>query len=84
MKNFYVTFGVKYHREDHPWWGGPIPHNGYLVIKAEDESSARDIVLDHVGKAWAFIYPEERFWDLKPEYIGTRMATLTKEGRESE
>lgn len=50
---FYVTFGVKYRTEEHPTGMHP---DGYAVIIAKDEDSARAFAWELWGAHWAFIY----------------------------
>lgn len=64
MANYYVTFGQKYHREPHPDFPRANP-DGWLRVIAEDYESARKIVTERMGPAWAFMYTED---DFKPEY----------------
>lgn len=84
MKRFYFTFGVRYHRDAHPWYGTKIPRNGHVLVKAKDAEQARMIMIAQVGKAWAFLYPEDEFWDINPEYIGPQIAVFSTNMRENE
>ena len=58
MNNFYVTFGQKYHHEEHPAGGHP---DGWFLVRAENEGDARKAVFNLMGDKWAFMYSEERF-----------------------
>lgn len=78
MKTYYVTFGVKYHRESHPWYGGPIPENGYVRVYANDYESARAAVTREIDLAWAFIYSEEEFAATAERYPGPCIAVLSE------
>lgn len=60
LHSFYITFGGRYRYERHPYWGGADP-NGWLEVIAPDEDAAVELVWAHIGRAWAFIYPAERF-----------------------
>ena len=58
MGNFYITFGQQYRYEEHPTGGHP---DGWFLIRAENESEAREAVFNLIDDKWAFIYSEERF-----------------------
>lgn len=45
MKEFFVTFGCRYATEPHPYFNKPHP-DGWLIIEAEDELSARRIAIN--------------------------------------
>lgn len=60
MENFYLTFGVKYPTEPHPYWTG-ADHSGWVRITAQSDYFARLIAKQFFGDAWAFIYPETHF-----------------------
>lgn len=60
MKNYYVTFGIKYSREAHPKLGIVDP-DGYIRIIAESEMAAREIASEYIGQYYSTIYPEDRF-----------------------
>lgn len=53
MNTYYVTFGQKYRREDHPQGGHP---DGYATIHAPSYETARETAFKHLGSTWAFIY----------------------------
>lgn len=57
---FYVTFGVQYKHEPHPRSSIEGLGDGYVTIVAADEMKAREMVAEHFGHHWSFIYPE---WD---------------------
>jgi hypothetical protein len=61
MLTFYVTFGVMYSREPHPYWPGAHP-DGYLEVAAPDEDTARHLVRTIIGLKWGMMY------DRKPEW----------------
>lgn len=60
LKDFYLTFGLKYPEEPHPYWSG-ADGKGWVRISANDEEEARDIAFQFFGPRWAFIYPEDKF-----------------------
>ena len=60
LPTFYVTFGIKYRHEAHPYWAGAHP-DGWLEIQARDEAEARIMVQRFVGNVYAFLYEEARF-----------------------
>ncbi|UOK18418.1 hypothetical protein SEA_BRUHMOMENT_102 [Arthrobacter phage BruhMoment] len=77
LHNYYVTFGVKYRHETHPYWAGAHP-DGWLEVVAPDEEQARALVRSYIGNVYAFMYPADRFkrgW----HPLG-RLATLTEDG----
>lgn len=59
LREYRVTFGVMYRREPHPTFPAADP-DGWLTVMAPDEESARALVVDRIGRAWAFIYSAER------------------------
>lgn len=52
---WFVTFGQQYPREPHPTFPG-ADHDGFVVIEAPDETTARRTAVDRLGQRWAFIY----------------------------
>lgn len=60
IKEFYVTFGVQYghgvNQERHPQ---EMTGNGYAVIEAPDEFTARQMAIAVFIQRWSFIYPEK-------------------------
>lgn len=77
---FCVSFGVKYHHEPHPEFGGPIPQNSYVIVLAKDELEARRIAFENLDWEWGFLYTAEEFYAIEPRYIGPVIAVLTKNG----
>lgn len=80
LQNFYVTFGMMYRYEKHPYWEWAHP-DGWLLVKAPDEEAARLLLRQCIGNRYAFIYTEGR---LKQEYhpMG-RIATISTDGTSS-
>jgi hypothetical protein len=60
LRKFYVTFGVQYAHEQHPYWQGADP-DGWLLVLAPDEEAARNLVRTFIGLKWAFLYDASRF-----------------------
>lgn len=60
LQNFYVSFGMQYSYEHHPYWAGAHPE-GWLRVQAPDEEAARLLVRSFIGNRYAFMYPENRF-----------------------
>lgn len=60
LQNFYVTFGMVYRYEPHPYWPAADP-DGWLLVKAPDEDAARLLLRECIGTRYAFIYPESYF-----------------------
>lgn len=56
-ENFYITFGQKYRRENHPS-GYDISPDGVVQVVAPNYETARDIAVKSFGDQWSFIYPE--------------------------
>jgi hypothetical protein len=50
MRRFYFTFGTGRPYRDH-----------YVVIEADDRSTARDVMFDAHGEKWAFDYNEDEW-----------------------
>lgn len=50
-----VTFGSRYAYEDHPA-GDWVTPNGWLVVAADSEREAREMLFDHLDRGWAFLY----------------------------
>ncbi len=55
---FYVTFGQKYRREQHPRLLKAHP-DGWVEIDAPSRSEARELVVRLLEQAWAAMYDEE-------------------------
>jgi hypothetical protein len=55
LQKFYLTFGVKYSHETHPYWEGVDP-NGWVLILAPDEPTARALAHVYFRESWAFLY----------------------------
>ena len=64
LNKYYVTFGVQYHHETHPTDPSITP-DGWAVIEAHSEESARQIANAVFDGEWSMIYTEENF---APEY----------------
>lgn len=60
LNNYYVTFGMMYRYERHPYWMWAHP-DGWLRVMAPDEEAARDLLRRCIGTRYAFIYEEGRF-----------------------
>ncbi|QWY82831.1 hypothetical protein PP641_gp091 [Arthrobacter phage SilentRX] len=60
LQTFYVTFGMMYRHEKHPFWTGAHP-DGWLEVQAPDEDAARELVRRYIGNRYAFIYDKLRF-----------------------
>jgi hypothetical protein len=75
---FYVTFGQKYRREEHPLW--PLAHpDGWLEVEAPSEKDARLLLHKALGKYWGFIYTNLE--SLTPSYYPRHcIGTLSKHG----
>lgn len=54
-KLYSVTFGAQYVYEAHPA-GDWVTPNGWLVVAADSEPEALEMVFDHLGTEWAFLY----------------------------
>lgn len=55
MARFYVTFGTRYAREDHPKVPSLHP-DGVLEIEAKNEVEARAIAFAHLDRFWSVCY----------------------------
>lgn len=56
MTPFYFTFGQKYRHEPHRIGGHP---DGWVVVEAETEESARAIMSVYCGLSWAACYNKQ-------------------------
>lgn len=72
MKNWYITFGSNHQARD-----GSSLRNRYLVIEAETESDALDVVEKHRGTKWSFSYSEDKFAG-QVEAYGLRSISLNE------
>lgn len=60
MKEYYITFGQKYHREEHPVLGDfPTLPDGYWVVTAESKIAAKSVAFQIFGESWSMVYGEE-------------------------
>lgn len=57
LPKYYVTFGSQYtpRNQIHPYWG-PAHADGYVMIEADTEPQARELVVQHFKSAWSNIY----------------------------
>ncbi len=83
---FYVTFGVQYRYQDHPYWKGADP-SGWVTIMAPSYDKAMALVHAYFGDRYAFIYPADKFdttadrkWYPKGELAVLTLGDLTIEG----
>lgn len=60
LTDFYLTFGVQYGREIHPYWSG-AHHEGWVQIHTKDESSARQLARRYFGLRWSMLYDNLSF-----------------------
>lgn len=60
LKNFYLTFGVQYRHEPHPYWKGADP-DGWVLIQATDYDAARRQAVRHFGQRWSMLYEAAYF-----------------------
>lgn len=57
MKNFAVTFGLKYSHEKHPILGDLVDTQGFLLVRAPSEEIARRMLTGLTEQNYAFMYP---------------------------
>ena len=74
MKRFFVTFGQRYAREEHPVL--PTAHpDVWLEVQAPHYDAARELVIEALGSRWSNLYEED---DWEPDwYPGGRAALVT-------
>lgn len=60
LTDFYLTFGVQYSREPHPYWAGAHP-DGWVQIHTKDESTARQLARRYFGQRWSMLYDNLNF-----------------------
>ena len=75
---FYVTFGQRYAREQHPTMLGAHP-NGWVVVEADDMTDARVLVVQYLGTAWSNIYRDDNTPTIS-EFPRGPIGRLTKDG----
>lgn len=62
MRNYYVTFGQRYHREEHPFLGFmPLLPDGWVRVEAESEVEARNLISNTLGVRYSSLYSEEEW-----------------------
>lgn len=67
MPEFALTFGQKYHREEHPKFPGAHP-DGYVIIVADDAAAARGLAIAHFGTFWCDLYGPDT-WAASAHYF---------------
>lgn len=62
MKRFYVTLGVQYKNEPHPYLPASRSNpDGFLLVRAPSMREAREMATDVLGFSYADIYDETDF-----------------------
>lgn len=56
MSLFVVTFGQRFHRDQHPLFP-PAHPDGWVAVEARDEHQAHLLAFAALGRQWAFVYP---------------------------
>lgn len=56
IRDFAVTFGVQYKNQPHPILDHPNVADGYIVIEAPDEDTARQIATRLFDQTWSMLY----------------------------
>lgn len=56
IRDFAVTFGVQYKNQPHPILDHPNVADGYVVIEAPDEDTARKIAENLFDDTWSMLY----------------------------
>lgn len=60
LTDFYLTFGVQYGHEPHPYWAGADP-DGWVQIHTKDEDTARRLAKRYFGIRWSMLYDNLNF-----------------------
>lgn len=60
MPKYYLTFGIKYAEELHPYFHNAHP-DGWVEFESQSENDARVEAYDLFEDKWAFIYNEKNF-----------------------
>lgn len=60
MPKYYLTFGIQYAEEQHPYFHNAHP-DGWVEIESQSEMEARVEAYDLFEDKWAFIYDEKNF-----------------------
>ncbi|HST84635.1 MAG TPA: hypothetical protein VLL08_23055 [Kineosporiaceae bacterium] len=55
LQEFKLTFGIRYRHEEHPLFPAAHP-DGYVTVLAPTYEDARDVVINRLGRQWAFLY----------------------------
>jgi hypothetical protein len=74
VAKWYLTFGQRYAREEHPTFPKAHP-DGYVVIEADLYEDARGKAIEEVGLFWADLYSEEDFFS-EDDLFGDTMFPL--------
>lgn len=68
MARIYFTFGMNHSNKE-----GFSLGNNFVVIEAESETAACELMWEARGPKWAFSYPEELFGDQAEKYNLTQL-----------
>lgn len=60
VKEFFLTFGQRYHLETHPS-GLNVHPDGYFIIEAISYDEARDVVIARFGTGWSNLLGSDTF-----------------------
>lgn len=55
---YFITFGQKYRREEHPAGGHP---DGWFELEANNRAEARENVFAALDDKWSMMYDEKEF-----------------------
>ena len=81
LHSFYLTFGVQYSHERHPYWTGANP-DGWVLIQAPSEAHARRLAMRYFGINWSMLYDHLNFDEAqnKARYYPLGELALVTEG----
>jgi hypothetical protein len=79
VREFRVTFGEKYAREEHPHLSGAHP-DGWATVWATDVAQARKIAYAHLGRFWSDVYDATEWGDWSWWTLG-ELITLNPEAK---
>lgn len=57
LLEFRVTFGQRFHRDEHPTFPAAHP-DGWVTILAADRDTAHRAAMERLGQAWGSLYQQ--------------------------
>lgn len=85
LETIYLTFGVQYSHEPHPYWSGANP-DGWVTIRAADHTAARRLAARYFGRHWSTTYDTLSFDEERNQHLYYPLgaiAEITEDGATS-